>query len=88
MFPDSPDMREAAPARDLIGEELGEIEGHIEIAAGLPMTRDPAIVVEQDAPHLLAALRLTLSLYGKYVSRDDHAAILAALTGQEGNDAR
>ena len=40
----------------------------------------------RDVPRLVSTLRLMLRLYGKYVTTEDHAAILAAITGR-GNDA-
>jgi len=68
----------AVPVPDPLSDELDAIADHIATVTGKAMTR-----VEQDAPRLLAALRLTLDLYARYVGRDDYAAILAALTGQE-----
>lgn len=54
-----------------------------------PNEADAAFIVaaRSDVPRLLAALRLTLDLYARYVTREDYAAIMAALTGKETGDA-
>ena len=54
-----------------------------------PGEADAAFVTaaRTDVPRLLAALRLILDLYARYVTAEDYAAILAALTGQEGGNA-
>lgn len=40
----------------------------------------------RDVPRLVGTVHLMLRLYGRYVTTQDHAAILAAITGR-GNDA-
>lgn len=61
---------------DLLGDALDRIGDRIRNGSRLQ-------VAERDAPHLLAALRLVLRLYGRYVATEDYAVILAALTGKE-----
>ena len=60
--------RQEAPSPDPLGAELDAIGSREQ---------------SRDVPRLLAALRLTLRLYGRYVAKDEYAAIVAALTGQE-----
>lgn len=49
-----------------------------------PSEADAAFIAaaRSDVPRLLAAIRLVLRFYAPYVTTEDYAAILAALTGQ------
>jgi hypothetical protein len=68
---------QAAAATDPLGDELDAIGDSID-AASLP----------QVTGRLLAALRLALAFRARYMTTEEYAAIVAALTGKEVPDAR
>ena len=66
---------------------LGAITAYAERAAVEPRP-DGDVVAEsaRDVPRLVSTVRLMLKLYGRYVTPEDRAQVLAALTGRDGTD--
>jgi hypothetical protein len=64
-------------ADDELSAELEAIGDHVALASGLPMTRDPQIVVEQDAPLMLRALEAVLRLASEWADGEvsGHSAL-------------